>query len=98
MISPGGVGYDINCGVRLLVSLATVEEIKPFLEDVASSLYANCPSGVGSRGHLRLTNTELDRVLHGGSRRWPTGTYRVWLKSSTRWGSVGKLRDWSLLS
>ena len=68
VISPGGVGYDINCGVRLLVSLATAEEIRPFLEDVASSLYANCPSGVGARGHVRLTNTELDRVLKEGSR------------------------------
>ncbi len=50
VISPGGVGYDINCGVRLLVSQAAVEEIKPFLEEIASALYANCPSGVGSRG------------------------------------------------
>jgi tRNA-splicing ligase RtcB len=68
VISPGGVGYDINCGVRLLVSQAAVEEINPFLEEIASALYANCPSGVGSRGHLHLTNTELDRVLHEGSR------------------------------
>ena len=67
VISPGGVGYDINCGVRLLVSQAAVEEIKPFLEEIASALYANCPSGVGSRGHLHLSNTELDRVLHEGS-------------------------------
>jgi tRNA-splicing ligase RtcB len=68
VISPGGVGYDINCGVRLLVSLTSAEEIKPQLEDIASSLYANCPSGVGSHGHLRLSNSELDRVLHEGSR------------------------------
>ncbi|MGD0792852.1 MAG: RtcB family protein [Terriglobales bacterium] len=67
VISPGGVGYDINCGVRLLVSQAGVEEIKPFLEEIASALYANCPSGVGSRGHLHLTNTEVDRVLYEGS-------------------------------
>jgi tRNA-splicing ligase RtcB len=68
VISPGGVGYDINCGVRLLISPASVEEIKPYIADVASALYANCPSGVGSRGHLRMTNAELDRVLHEGSR------------------------------
>ena len=68
VISPGGVGYDINCGVRLLVSQASVEEIRPYLEDIASRLYANCPSGVGSHGHLRLSNTELDRVLHEGAR------------------------------
>lgn len=72
VISPGGVGYDINCGVRLLVSLAAVEEIKPFLEEIASALYANCPSGVGSRGPLRLSNSELDGVLHEGA-RWMLG-------------------------
>jgi tRNA-splicing ligase RtcB (3'-phosphate/5'-hydroxy nucleic acid ligase) len=68
VISPGGVGYDINCGVRLLVSLTAVAEVKPFLEKIASALYANCPSGVGARGSLRLNNTELDEVLHEGSR------------------------------
>lgn len=68
VISPGGVGYDINCGVRLLISLASAAELLPYLEDIASRLYANCPSGVGSHGHLRLSNTELDRVLHEGSR------------------------------
>jgi tRNA-splicing ligase RtcB len=72
VISPGGVGYDINCGVRLLASQATVEEIRPFLEEIASALYANCPSGVGAKGPLRLTNTELDEVLHEGA-RWMLG-------------------------
>jgi tRNA-splicing ligase RtcB len=68
VISPGGVGYDINCGVRLLVSLTPTAEIHPYLKDIASRLYANCPSGVGSHGDLRLNNTELDRILHEGSR------------------------------
>lgn len=67
VISPGGVGYDINCGVRLLVSLVSVEEVLPYLEDIASRLYSNCPSGVGAHGHLRLNNAELDGVLHEGS-------------------------------
>jgi tRNA-splicing ligase RtcB len=67
VISPGGVGYDINCGVRLLMSLVSVEEVQPYLEDIASRLYSNCPSGVGAHGHLRLNNTELDRVLNEGS-------------------------------
>ena len=72
VISPGGVGYDINCGVRLLVSLVAVEEVQPYLEDLASRLSANCPSGVGSHGHLRLSDPELDQVLHEGS-RWTLG-------------------------
>jgi tRNA-splicing ligase RtcB (3'-phosphate/5'-hydroxy nucleic acid ligase) len=67
VISPGGVGYDLNCGVRLLVSLVSVEEVQPYLEDIASCLYSNCPSGVGAHGHLYLNNTELDRVLYEGS-------------------------------
>ncbi|HVO80897.1 MAG TPA: RtcB family protein [Terriglobales bacterium] len=72
VISPGGVGYDINCGVRLLVSPAAVEEIKPFLQEIASALYANCPSGVGSHGPLHLSSSELDGVLHEGA-RWMLG-------------------------
>ena len=72
VISPGGVGYDVNCGVRLLVSIASVKEVKPYLEDIASRLYANCPSGVGSHGQLRLDSTELEQVLHEGS-RWMMG-------------------------
>jgi tRNA-splicing ligase RtcB len=68
VISPGGVGYDINCGVRLLVSAAPVDDVKPFLEEIASALYANCPSGVGAHGHLHLSNSELDEVLHEGAR------------------------------
>jgi len=63
VISPGGVGYDINCGVRLLVSLATAEEIRPFLEDVASSLYANCPSGVGSRGPYCMAGIDFRPMI-----------------------------------
>jgi tRNA-splicing ligase RtcB (3'-phosphate/5'-hydroxy nucleic acid ligase) len=68
VISPGGVGYDINCGVRILASQLTVEEIKPFLEELATALYANCPSGVGASGSLRLKKSELDEVLHEGAR------------------------------
>jgi len=68
VISPGGVGYDINCGVRLLASAAMIEEIKPFLDDLATVLYHNCPSGMGTRGSLRLNKDDLDRVLHDGAR------------------------------
>ncbi|HXE91052.1 MAG TPA: RtcB family protein [Terriglobales bacterium] len=68
VISPGGVGYDINCGVRMLASAAKVEEIQPFLADLATALYRNCPSGVGATGHIRLKDAELDQVLVEGSR------------------------------
>jgi len=67
VISPGGVGYDINCGVRVLAAHAGVEEIKPFLRDLASALYRNCPSGVGAAGELHLGQGELEAVLHQGA-------------------------------
>ncbi len=68
VISPGGVGYDINCGVRLLASHMEQAEIQPHLDDLASALYANCPSGVGKGGSVKLQTRELDRILESGSR------------------------------
>ncbi len=67
VISPGGVGYDINCGVRLLATHLEKEEISPYLDALASSIYANCPSGVGKGGRIKLKSGELDRVIELGS-------------------------------
>jgi tRNA-splicing ligase RtcB len=68
VISPGGVGYDINCGVRLLATHLDQEEVTPYLDDLASALYANCPSGVGKGGSIKLKRGELERLVEEGSR------------------------------
>jgi len=68
VISPGGVGYDINCGVRLLGTHLDVHEVEPYLDDLATALQRNCPSGVGQGGEFRLSNAELDGVLEDGAR------------------------------
>jgi tRNA-splicing ligase RtcB len=68
VISPGAIGYDINCGVRLLASSIEAEAALPRLEDLALKLNQLCPSGVGSDGMLNLTLPELERVLKEGSR------------------------------
>jgi tRNA-splicing ligase RtcB len=67
VISPGGIGYDINCGVRLLASQIEIGEAEEYLNDLASALDYNCPSGVGKKGHLRLSVAELDQVCIQGS-------------------------------
>jgi tRNA-splicing ligase RtcB len=67
VISPGGVGYDINCGVRLLAAHLDREAVTPYLDDLTSALYANCPSGVGTGGSIKLKAGELDRLLELGS-------------------------------
>jgi tRNA-splicing ligase RtcB (3'-phosphate/5'-hydroxy nucleic acid ligase) len=68
VISPGAIGYDINCGVRLLASSIPFEGNQNRIDALASALDENCPSGVGSKGALRLTEDELDQVCRDGSR------------------------------
>lgn len=67
VISPGAIGYDINCGVRLLATELNVEEIEPYLEDLATVLFNTCPSGVGQGGRYRLSYSDLDGVLANGA-------------------------------
>jgi tRNA-splicing ligase RtcB len=68
VISPGGVGYDINCGVRLLSTHLDGEEVEPYIEDLAATLYQTCPSGVGGKGRVRVSESELDELLRDGGR------------------------------
>ena len=68
VISPGAIGYDINCGVRLLASRIPYEAAAPHLDDLATALDAYCPSGVGKGGALQLTNSELEQVCVEGAR------------------------------
>lgn len=68
VISPGGVGYDINCGVRLIRSSLTGKDVKPKIKELINLIYENVPSGLGSTGKLKLNNKELDEVLNHGAR------------------------------
>ncbi len=67
VISPGGVGFDINCGVRLLRTNLTEGEVKPKIERLLSDLFVNVPSGLGSEGKIRLRGNEIDRLLVKGA-------------------------------
>jgi tRNA-splicing ligase RtcB len=67
VISPGGVGYDINCGVRLLTTNMAEGDIRPKLDELATKIFNNVPSGLGSRRKdFRVTFAELDRVSREG--------------------------------
>jgi len=72
VISPGGVGYDINCGVRLMTTALTQEEVRPSIKPLIEALYRDIPTGVGSRGALKLSRSEVRRVLEQGS-SWVVG-------------------------
>jgi len=67
VVSPGGVGFDINCGVRLLRTNLTEQEVRPKIEQLINELFVNIPSGLGSKGKIRVNKKELDEVLIKGS-------------------------------
>ncbi len=67
VISPGGVGYDINCGVRLLATNLSEQDLRPHLPALANTIFRNVPSGLGSRRKdFSISNSELDRLSVDG--------------------------------
>ena len=67
IVSPGGVGYDINCGCRLMTTLLRAEEIRPLMKDLVTALFKNIPSGVGSTGAIRLSKSDEAKVAVQGA-------------------------------
>ncbi len=67
VISPGGVGYDINCGVRLLGTRLSQADIAPYLDELATQLQRNCPHGVGRGGEFVLNRKQLEEVARKGA-------------------------------
>jgi tRNA-splicing ligase RtcB (3'-phosphate/5'-hydroxy nucleic acid ligase) len=67
IVSPGGVGYDINCGVRLLRSNLRKEEIIPKMKELVNVLFSEIPSGVGSKGRMRLGPDDERRIMTKGA-------------------------------
>ena len=67
VISPGGVGYDINCGVRLIKTNLLEKDLKDKLKGLIAVLFNNIPSGVGSTGRIKLSIQEVKKVLEDGS-------------------------------
>ncbi len=67
VISPGGVGFDINCGVRLISTGLDEGEIRPKVRDLVEELFKNVPSGVGSKARIRLDPGQLNEVLENGA-------------------------------
>jgi tRNA-splicing ligase RtcB len=77
VVSPGGIGFDINCGVRLIRSGLTAGELSPWLGRLADALFAAVPSGLGASVGRRLTPAELDSVLLEGA-RWAVDRGNGW--------------------
>ncbi len=72
IISPGAVGFDINCGVRLLRTNLTEDDVRPKLQELVDTLFRTVPSGVGIGGHVKVGPSEMDDLLSNGA-RWAVG-------------------------
>src|SRR5262249_24627003 len=68
VISPGGIGFDINCGMRLVVTNLTYEDVKPHVNELVDKLFGRVPAGVGSTGFVKLSRQEFRRVVEEGAR------------------------------
>jgi tRNA-splicing ligase RtcB len=68
VISPGGVGYDINCGVRLLCTSLTEAEVRPKINQLINELFRNIPSGLGSEGKIKASHKEMRELMVEGAR------------------------------
>jgi tRNA-splicing ligase RtcB len=68
VVSPGGVGYDINCGVRLLRTNLSEAEVRPRINELVNKLFLNVPSGLGSEGKIKVSQKEMNQLMIEGAR------------------------------
>lgn len=90
VVSPGGVGFDINCGVRMLRSDLTLKEIEGKISDLVDNMFANVPAGVGGEGKIRVNEGELAQVMVKGA-KWMVSQGIGWaedLEASEQEGSM----------
>ena len=92
IISPGGVGYDINCGVRVLRTDFTYDEIKNRIKELVDEIFRNVPSGVGSEGKIRLSHKEMDRVFEEGA-EWAVENGYGWPEDLEHMEENGRMKN-----
>src|SRR5438477_5470455 len=68
VISPGGIGFDINCGMRLVITNLSIDDVQPRLKEIVDLLFQRVPAGVGSHGFLKISRDEFRDVVEQGAR------------------------------
>jgi tRNA-splicing ligase RtcB len=95
IISPGGIGYDINCGVRLLRTNLKYEEIKPKLKEIVNEIFRNVPAGVGETGKIVLSPGQFKDAVEEGL-EWSYREGYAWKEDLEHVESYGRLKDASI--
>ncbi|MCY3766297.1 MAG: RtcB family protein [Gemmatimonadetes bacterium] len=83
VISPGGIGFDVNCGMRLVTTNLTYEEVRPHLKKLVDRLFDRVPAGVGSTGFLKISHDEFRTVVQEGA-RWCVENHFGWREDLER--------------
>ncbi|MGB6370754.1 MAG: RtcB family protein [Atribacterota bacterium] len=92
VISPGGVGFDVNCGIRLVRTNLTLKEVKPKVELLVDELFRAVPSGVGSKGKIKISYNEIRDVLRRGS-KWAVERGFGWEEDTLFTEEEGCMKD-----
>ncbi|HEY3419811.1 MAG TPA: RtcB family protein [Methanomassiliicoccales archaeon] len=92
VISPGGIGFDINCGVRLLSTNLEVKDVEPRIKDLIGTLFKNVPSGVGSEGVVDVAASEIDAILTEGA-EWAVRKGFGWQEDLDTTEEGGRLKN-----
>ena len=90
VISPGGIGFDVNCGMRLVLTNLTYDEIKPHLHDLVDRLFARVPAGVGSSGFVKISQDEFRHAVESGS-EWCLKNGYGWREDLVRTEESGRI-------
>ena len=77
VISPGGIGFDINCGMRLIVTNLTIDDVKPRIKQIVDELYKAVPAGVGCQGFVKISKDEFRNVMKEGA-QWCVKNGYAW--------------------
>jgi len=92
VISPGGIGFDINCGMRLVLTNLTFKDVQPHLRTLVNKLYDKVPAGVGSSGFVKLTAQQFKEVVELGA-EWCVKNGYGWEEDLERTEENGRMKD-----
>ncbi len=92
VISPGGIGFDINCGVRLISTNLRESDVAPRIKELINTLFQNVPAGVGSKGVVDVAASQIDRILEEGA-EWAMAEGYGWEEDLDRTEENGRLKN-----
>ncbi|HNU36040.1 MAG TPA: RtcB family protein, partial [Methanomassiliicoccales archaeon] len=92
VISPGGIGFDINCGVRLITTDLRTNDVAPKIRELINTLFQNVPAGVGSKGVVDVAANQIDRILEEGA-EWAVAEGYGWSEDLVRTEENGRMKN-----